>query len=273
MKPKCKLSRKTTTCALCARSPPMSSPEVWHDEAKHHLDVGHQLDPCDRSLPEIDRLANAQVGGDDHVNAAREGGHDAGHSFVWTLGGIPVGKMLVFGRRASAPFAAETEYHAFAPHLRHMLDTVDLHRFPLRFEKAGEGLAAAAPGTQTTQQFQASNPRTFTVSGQRAILRADSSKGRYLFHLASATDGSKAAWLDHYLMLEFGADDRVPTIRWFIDADAHRRVQPLLGTSWRTDERWSVRPINGGLLTPIDVAVGYEMVPRPSKASTAVKPA
>lgn len=190
------------------------------------------------------------------------GSRPAGSAYTWSLGFVPVGEMLVFNERATSRFAAETEYHHFAPQLRHWLERSNLEHMPLRFEKRRMPLFPSAR-SQGAAGFQRSNARSFHLASRPLQLVADPGIGRYLFHLASAEVGAPGGWIDHYLVMEFTSDDPSPALHWYVDAQSVQRLRAQMGEEWRTDERWAVRPLDDGLLTPIDEAVGYEMVPRP----------
>lgn len=252
---------------------------------------------CVSTIPGIEAPAYAQVGGDDDfagiafhkkvsgtpqsnatfvIVAAGEddrtlgvGGKQLtfpsseGVTYTWSLGFIPVGEMLVFSGRAREGYVAQTEYHYFAPQFRYWLDHVDPNYVPLRFEKRRLPIFPSSRSAGK-RPFQGANPRTFRLATHPTRLAADPSEGRHLFHLASAQLGAPHRWIDHYLVMDFAGNSTFPALHWYVDTRSVQDMLPQMDKGWRTDERWAVRPLDGQL-TPIEEAMGYEMVPRPSR--------
>ncbi|MEZ4432623.1 MAG: hypothetical protein R3F65_09440 [bacterium] len=76
--------------------------------------------------------------------------------------------------------------------------------------------------------LRSTNARTFAVSARAQRLVADPSGGRHVFHLALETAPGEPA-LDHYVVIEWSGDERMPSIRWFVDARSFSELRPRLG--------------------------------------------
>lgn len=218
-----------------------------------------------REIPDPSRVARLTVVGASPVDAAvaATGTDDEvarGALYAWTLGDALVGAVVVVAERALGPFEPETEYHRFAPDLRARLRRADFDREPLRLSARAD--LDWVEGGEAPESVALSTPRTFALAGKATRLSNEPANERYLFHLES---GRKhvGARVDHYLLVRFTGADPCPELTWYVDAGTFTRKR---GPDLRADDvAWEVRPVDDGILTPVESAVGYEMVPREAK--------